>query len=70
MGGVHDLHVWSLTSGVNAMSVHVVASDTVPYAEVLRAVHDRVGSELPGSNIQHVTVQVEPPGWERDEKRL
>ena len=24
---VHDLHVWSLTSGVNALSVHVVATD-------------------------------------------
>ena len=24
---VHDLHVWSLTSGMNALSVHVVAAD-------------------------------------------
>ncbi len=38
---VHDLHVWSLTSGVNAMSVHVVLADHALHDEVLTGVQKR-----------------------------
>lgn len=70
VSGVHDLHVWSLTSGVNAMSVHVVASAGTRYEEVLAAVYGQVDTGLAESNIKHVTVQVEPPGWESRETHL
>lgn len=53
---VHDLHVWSLTSGVNAMSVHAVLSDHGMHDEVLAAVQKKVTSEF---KIAHATVQVE-----------
>lgn len=53
---VHDLHVWTLTSGFLAMSGHAVIRDPAHYKEVLNAVHqvmhDRFG-------ISHVTMQVE-----------
>ncbi|HVQ39764.1 MAG TPA: cation diffusion facilitator family transporter, partial [Pyrinomonadaceae bacterium] len=35
VASVHDLHVWSLTSGVNAMSVHTVLADHGLHDEVL-----------------------------------
>jgi cobalt-zinc-cadmium efflux system protein len=57
---VHDLHVWALTSGVNAMSVHVVSARAGDVASML----SRVGACANGRfRIAHVTVQVEPPGW-------
>jgi len=57
---VHDLHVWALTSGVNAISVHVVAKDSNDVGDLLT----RVGQCATGHfKIAHVTVQVEPPGW-------
>jgi len=57
---VHDLHVWSLTSGVNALSVHVVAD----HANEVSGLLDRVGECASHRfRIAHVTVQVEPPGW-------
>jgi len=56
VAGVHDLHVWTLTSGMNAMSAHVVRSDEVPHDTVLTAVQQRVTTDF---NIAHVTVQVE-----------
>jgi len=57
---VHDLHVWALTSGVNAISVHVVARDGNDVGDLLT----RVGQCATGHfKIAHVTVQVEPPGW-------
>src|ERR1043165_617499 len=41
VGSVHDLHVWTLTSGVLAMSCHVVAGDgEFSRTELLRRVND------------------------------
>ena len=56
VAGVHDLHVWSLTSGVNAMSVHVVREDDAQHDEVLKSVMSCLTSEF---KIAHATVQVE-----------
>jgi cobalt-zinc-cadmium efflux system protein len=57
---VHDLHVWSLTSGVNALSVHVVATDGNDVGGLLSRVGECASYRF---RIAHVTVQVEPPGW-------
>ena len=64
VAGVHDLHAWSLTSGTNALSAHVILADGAAYADVLRAVHAAVTSAHP---IAHATLQLEPPGWETGE---
>ena len=56
---VHDLHVWSLTSGVNAMSVHAVLADHALHDEVLAGVQKRVTTDF---EIAHATVQVECQG--------
>ena len=65
--GVHDLHVWSLTSSHNALSVHVIAAEGAAYADVLTAIQERATGQL---GMKHVTVQIEPPGWERSETHL
>jgi len=53
---VHDLHVWTLTSGVHCASLHVaIESDTDPSA-VLRAVEERLRTE---QHIEHATIQIE-----------
>lgn len=67
VAGVHDLHVWSLTSGVNAMSAHAVLADGASHNDVLLAIHAAVTSDF---KIGHVTVQIEPPGWEKAETHL
>lgn len=59
--GVHDLHVWSLTSGTNALSAHVVMAPGAKHTDVLRSVHMAVTSSHP---IAHATLQVEPTGWD------
>lgn len=53
---IHDLHVWSLTSGVNALSVHAVLADGTEHDDVLQRVHDSCTSEF---KISHVTAQTE-----------
>lgn len=52
---VHDLHVWTVTSGVIAMSGHLVVRDPADNQRVLEAVQQRLG----GMGIGHVTVQME-----------
>lgn len=64
---VHDLHVWTLTSGVNAMSAHVVIDDPLMHDQTLSAVHDLLTKNFP---ILHVTVQIERVGWRECEAHL
>jgi cobalt-zinc-cadmium efflux system protein len=55
--GVHDLHMWTLTSEMDAASVHLVTSATADSHAVL----DRARSCLAdGHGIAHGTFQVEP----------
>jgi cobalt-zinc-cadmium efflux system protein len=57
VAGVHDLHVWTITSGMEALSAHLVVEDPSCAGVLLRSVrtslHDRFG-------IHHATVQIEP----------
>ena len=52
---VHDLHVWTLTSGMIAMSGHLVVRDPSAHQRVLEAAQERLRS----LGIHHVTVQME-----------
>jgi len=68
---VHDLHLWTLTSGMNVATAHLVAAPAAPdgtagaaelsadsatiLAEAAAVMRDRFG-------IEHATLQVEPAG--------
>ena len=52
---VHDLHVWSVTSSVIAMSAHAIVREPERHQHVLEHVHDAM--RLFG--IDHVTIQLE-----------
>lgn len=52
---VHDLHIWSVATGVVAMSVHAIVREPERHQHVLEHVHDAM--RLFG--IGHVTVQLE-----------
>ena len=52
---VHDLHVWTVTSGVVAMSGHLVVRNPTDNQPVLEAVQD----QMRALGINHVTVQME-----------
>ncbi len=57
---VHDLHVWSITSGMVNLSGHVCVREGVPANGVLAEVCKRVRE---GFGIDHITIQVEPEGF-------
>jgi cobalt-zinc-cadmium efflux system protein len=55
--GTHDLHIWTVTSGFVALTVHLVADNPVAAPGVVDRTQ-RVLSEKFG--IRHSTIQVEP----------
>lgn len=64
---VHHLHVWTITSGLDAMSVHIVidgqASETATLAAARKLSADEFG-------LGHTTIQVERPDGARSEPDL
>lgn len=60
---VHDLHVWTITSGKDALSAHVVCDcehyDKGLVERVRHAISSRFG-------ISHLTIQLETPDFEED----
>ena len=53
---VHDLHCWTLTSGLHSASVHIRASAESGRAEVLAAVQKLLREE---AGVDHATIQLE-----------
>jgi len=53
---IHDLHLWTLTSGVNSATVHVRAAATSPRGQVLEKVQELFEKQ---AGVDHATIQVE-----------
>ncbi len=53
---VHDLHVWSLTTGQYALSAHAIVEDGNERDHVLGEMTDRLATRF---DITHVTIQLE-----------
>jgi cobalt-zinc-cadmium efflux system protein len=53
---VHDLHVWSITTGLDNLSAHVVVEDARDGPAVVRRIRDQLRQD---HRLQHVTIEVE-----------
>lgn len=55
---IHDLHIWTITSGLNALTCHVVVNEkmTIEAREILLG---KIEHDLQHLNIHHVTIQLE-----------
>lgn len=61
---VHDLHVWTITSGFDALSAHVVVAENILPGPLLSEIRERLHERF---GIDHITIQIEPEGF--DESR-
>ncbi|HYU85958.1 MAG TPA: cation diffusion facilitator family transporter, partial [Kribbellaceae bacterium] len=60
---VHDLHAWTITSGVPVLSAHVVVDEDVLADTGVGPVLDRLQACLSGHfDVEHSTFQIEPRG--------
>lgn len=65
---VHDLHAWTITSGVPALSAHVVVDDDCIASGRSGEVLDRLAECLDGHfDVAHCTFQLEPVGHQAHE---
>ncbi len=55
---VHDLHVWSVTSGRDVMSAHLSLAEGAERDRVAELVHKRLHDDF---NLDHTTIQLECP---------
>ncbi len=53
---VHDLHVWAITTGINALSCHLVIDDYRYSKEIILGLNKSLKQRY---NIDHVTMQLE-----------
>ncbi|MBV1941346.1 cation diffusion facilitator family transporter [Streptomyces sp. BV286] len=69
--GVHDLHAWTITSGLPVLSAHVVvgpgALDTAGHERVLHELRSCLHDHF---DVEHCTFQLEPAGHAAHEARL
>ncbi|MGW5777901.1 cation diffusion facilitator family transporter [Streptomyces sp. NPDC003863] len=68
---VHDLHAWTITSGMPVLSAHVVvdqdALDSVGHEKMLHDLQGCLGSHF---DVEHCTFQLEPAGHAEHEAKL
>lgn len=60
---VHDLHVWMITTGLDCLSAHVVAAEPHSHAALLKTLRDTLHERF---GLDHLTIQVEPAGFEEE----
>ena len=53
---VHDLHIWTITSGLDSLSCHLIVEDSVDCQLVLQEAIQHIASEF---RIEHTTIQIE-----------
>lgn len=65
----HDLHVWTITSGMPVLSVHVVVDDTALADGGSGRILDQLGDCLADHfDVEHCTFQLEPAGHATHER--
>jgi cobalt-zinc-cadmium efflux system protein len=61
---VHDLHVWTLTSGFFTLTAHVVVNDAQDHHALLNALEQVIQERF---GIAHTTIQLEPQDRQQGE---
>lgn len=61
---VHDLHVWALTSGMNAMSGHVAINEGISPKAILEKIQELIKADF---KIAHTTIQIEELGFTEEQ---
>ncbi|MFI9154949.1 cation diffusion facilitator family transporter [Streptomyces sp. NPDC053367] len=68
---VHDLHAWTITSGMPVVSAHVVVSgevlNAIGHEKMLHQLQDCLGGHF---DVEHCTFQLEPGGHAEHEAHL
>jgi cobalt-zinc-cadmium efflux system protein len=61
--GIHDLHIWTISSGIHALSVHISHDETVVHSDLLAVVRGKLHDSF---GIDHLTIQMETANRETE----
>ena len=61
VNAVHDLHVWTITSGREALSAHVIHAYSVSQIELLKELRTKLHDHF---GVDHLTIQMETADFE------
>jgi cobalt-zinc-cadmium efflux system protein len=61
---IHDLHIWTIIPGREALSVHIVLHEGASHKTTLEILQERLKQEF---GIAHATLQLETPDFREDE---
>jgi len=58
---MHHMHIWAMSTTQNALTTHLVLSESLSFDEKMKLVQ-RIKHELLHNNIHHATIELESPG--------
>jgi len=67
VASVHDLHVWTITSGLQMASAHLRLAEGADYGSVLREATSLLEREF---QISHATLQCDPSGFSEADRHV
>ncbi|MEH7225298.1 cation diffusion facilitator family transporter [Bacillus sp. JJ1566] len=64
---VHDLHIWTITSGMDSLTCHILIKDDHDSQEILQQAIDKIRDKF---KIEHTTIQIEKSAIEHGEMKV
>lgn len=64
---VHDLHIWTITSGLDSLSCHILIQDNKDSQEILQQAINKIKDEF---KIEHTTIQIETSDIQHSEMKV
>ncbi|THE09861.1 cation transporter [Bacillus timonensis] len=64
---VHDLHIWTITSGMDSLTCHILIKDDHDSQDILQQAIDKIRDKF---KIEHTTIQIEKSEIEHVEMRV
>ncbi|AND42918.1 MAG: cation diffusion facilitator family transporter [Bacillota bacterium] len=64
---IHDLHIWTITSGLDSLSCHILIDDNRDSQEILQQAISKINETF---QIEHTTIQVETSSIAHNELKI
>ena len=64
---VHDLHIWTITSGLDSLSCHLLIEDNSDNQNILQQAIHLIADKF---KIQHTTIQIETSAIHHEEMKV
>lgn len=64
---VHDLHIWTITSGLDSLTCHILIEDDEDEQKILQQAINKIKEKY---KIEHTTIQIEKSKLQHSELKV